>query len=89
MKKGGQVPITGTRVWQNGNGNLVLETVLTEDQGPYWCVVWDEDSVAMEKTELIVVDQPSLSSGSIPFHNHLMLRPLTVFLVTWVSHNIS
>ena len=78
MKKGGRVPITGTRVWQNGNGNLVFESVLVSDQGPYWCVVWNEGGVTMEMTELVIIDDvientPPLESDSITIQCSLFL----------------
>ena len=85
MKKGGLVSTNGTRVQQTGNGTLLLETVYVEDQGPYWCVAWNEDDAVVEKTELIVIGQ-SLS-GSIPFQHSPVLTPAAL-LITWVLHNM-
>ena len=73
-----------TRVGQTGNGTLLLETVHVEDQGPYWCVAWNEDDTVVEKTELIVIGR-SLS-GSIPFQHCPVLTPAAL-LITWVLHN--
>ena len=87
MKKGGLVPMSGTRIWQNGNGTLTFEIVLAEDMGPYWCVVWDSGGVAMEMTELIVVEeQPIISGSSIP--QVIRPHPLAAALVTWLLHNM-
>ena len=54
MKKGGRAAPGGTGIWQNGNGTLVMEHVSQEEEGPYWCVVWNEDYVAMETTNLVI-----------------------------------
>jgi hypothetical protein len=91
MKKGERASISGTRVWQNGNGTLVMESVLSEDGGPYWCVAWDEGGVTMETTQLNVVinDHPVIiMSGSIPLHHHLILRLLILLLIAGVLHVI-
>ena len=79
--------IAGSRVWQNGNGSLVIEIALTEDEGPYWCVVWDEGGVAMEMTEVFVTNQPLLSS-SVSLQNTPIFISLAL-LVTWVLCNMS
>ena len=88
MRKGGRVCIAGSRVWQNGNGSLVIETALMEDEGPYWCVVWDEDGVAMEMTQVYVTNRQPLLSDSISFHITPILISQTL-LVTWVLCNMS
>ena len=82
--------VSGTRIWQNGNGNLVMQTVLAEDEGPYWCVAWDDGGVTMETTQLNVVisNHTVIMSGSIPFHSSLILR-LLVLLITGVLHVIN
>ena len=87
MKKGGRVPVSGTRIWQNETGNLVMQTVLAEDEGPYWCVAWDEGGVTMETTQLNVVisNHTVVMSGSIPFHSSLIL----ILLITGVLHVIN
>ena len=54
MKKGGRVASNGMGVWQNGNGTLVLPNVTPEVGGTYWCVVWNEDYVAIETIILFI-----------------------------------
>ena len=66
-----------------------METVLAEDEGPHWCVAWDEGGVTIETTQLHVVinNHTAVISGSIPFHSNLILRTL-ILLITGVLHVI-
>ena len=86
MMTGRRVPLSGTRVWQNGNGILVFENVLASDKGPYWCVVWNEGGVAIAMTELIINNNTTISplvvSNAITIQYSLFLITSLIIFMT-------
>ena len=80
--------MSGTRVWQHGNGTLVIESILPEDEGFYWCVVWGNGHVAMEMTRIVIGDSngeltspPTMAGSASGLHGYwLTLTPLILLL---------
>ena len=90
MRKGGRVPMSGTRIRQNGNGTLLFDEVRPEDKGHYWCVVWNSGGVSMEMTSLIITNSsteephPPTAVDSAPLHHHCLSLIATLSLVNTI-----
>ena len=80
---------SGTRVWQHGNGTLVIDSVVPEDEGPYWCVVWNETSVAMEMTRIVIIDDvmdaPAVVDSVCVTHHHDWFTLTLSLLLMWMQ----
>ena len=76
--------MSGTRVWQYGNGTLLIEEVWSQDEGLYWCIVWNNKSVAMEMTRLIITEEshPPPATASASLH-HLYFSVVLLSLIMW------
>lgn len=76
--------MSGTRVRQYGNGTLLVEEVWSQDEGLYWCIVWNNKSVTMEMTRLIITEEPhpppAIASASL---HRLYFSVVLLSLIMW------